>query len=266
MKNLFRSLAVCAMLSAFPLLPAHAEPMPAAAQGLKSPVTVAANIPRKWTQVPGKASEIAIGGDQVWALGVDTVPGGHSIFRYNGKGWDKIPGGASAIAVDSDGVPWVCQDNYDVYQRLGNEWSKVPGKAFQVAIGGEQVYVLGTDHTEGGYGIYRWARGAWEKLPGAGVTIAADSDGVPWVCNESNDIYRRVQNSWEKMPGKATQIAIGEETVWAIGADQVAGGSGVYRWARGIWERNDGGAKRVAVGRKHLWVVNDKGNIYRSDL
>jgi hypothetical protein len=233
---------------------------------VEQPITVAAVTPRKWTKVPGKASDIAIGGDKIWVLGTDNVRGGHSIYRFNGMDWDKIPGSAASIAVDSDGVPWVCQDNFDIYQRILNEWQKAPGKGYQVAIGGEEVYIIGTDAKKGGYGIYRWARGAWENIPGAGVTIAADGDGVPWVCNDNNDIYRRLDNKWEKMTGKATHVAIGGDNVWAIGADADKGGFGIYRWARGSWDKNNGSAKRIALSGTQVWVVNKHGDIFRSDL
>lgn len=235
-------------------------------QPAQQPRQIAAVTSRQWKKIPGKASDIAMGGDKVWVLGVDTVKGGHSIFRYNGKGWDKIPGAATAIAVDSDGVPWVCQDNYNIYQRVGDSWSRVPGKAFQVAIGGEQVWVLGTNHSKDGYDVYRYARGSWEKVAGAGVAIAADPDGVPWVCTEDNSIRRRLQDKWESMPGKATQVGIGGESVWALGVNATSGGHGIYRWARGEWEQNSGGAKRIAVGSKQVWVINDKGDIFCSDL
>jgi hypothetical protein len=90
--------------------------------------------------------------------------------------------------------------------------------------------------------------------------------GVPWVCNDNNDIYRRLDNKWENMPGKATHVAIGGDNVWAIGADADKGGFGIYRWARGTWEKNFGSATRIALSGTQVWVVNKDGNIYRSDV
>ena len=271
MKFLARALSAGLILSAMGLFvsggSAYAGDEPGS--GLRSasePTMVAAAVPRKWTHVPGKASDIAIGGNRVWVLGVDTIKGGSSIFRYNGRGWDNMGGSATAIAVGSDGDPWICQDNGHIYQRVANRWHPMPGRANQIASGGNQVYALGVISEAYGYDIYRWARGTWEKLDGSALSIAVDGDGMPWVCNSDNDIYRRVNNTWVKTPGKSSQLAISGNYVFAIGVDVENGGFGLHRWDGDGWEKHVCGATKVAVSDTQVWVINDEGNIFRSQL
>lgn len=53
-----------------------------------------------WRELPGRARDIGVGSDgTVWVIGTGTVPGGHSIHRWNGSAWSQIEGGAEAIAV-----------------------------------------------------------------------------------------------------------------------------------------------------------------------
>ena len=52
----------------------------------------------KWETVPGKVTDLAVGGDgSVWAVGVlQANGGGNIIYHYNPQvapGWDQVDGG-----------------------------------------------------------------------------------------------------------------------------------------------------------------------------
>ena len=72
-----------------------------------------------YQQMPGRASDIAIGGNgAVWIIGTNIVAGGpHDIWRWNEENlnWDVVPGGANAISVDVLGQPWVVQESGQIY-------------------------------------------------------------------------------------------------------------------------------------------------------
>jgi peptidoglycan hydrolase-like protein with peptidoglycan-binding domain len=73
-----------------------------------------------WEFLGGCATDIGIGSDgSVWKIGCDNVPGGHSIFKWNGSSFVKTndSGAALNIAVDSQGRPWVTNSAGDVFQR-----------------------------------------------------------------------------------------------------------------------------------------------------
>ncbi len=54
----------------------------------------------RWQMLPGRGTDIAVGGGSQWVIGTDSVHGGHGIYKWNSKkqNWDRIPGGAMAIS------------------------------------------------------------------------------------------------------------------------------------------------------------------------
>jgi hypothetical protein len=170
------------------------------------------------------------------------------------------------IAVDERGTPWVVNDSGDIYVQQGTGWRQLSGKARDIGAGGGEVWIIGTDRQSGGYGVWRWTRYGWEPARGAGVRIAVDGRGTPWVVNERSDIYVRRGTTWTKLPGKARDIgASGDGQAWAIGTDRTEGGYRVWRWTGSTWERSNGGGVAIAVSPEGIpWVVNDQRNIYRA--
>jgi hypothetical protein len=74
----------------------------------------------RFEPVPGKANDIGCGGDEVYVVGYNSVPGGYGIYRYaglvGGRPWESIPGGAVRIAADDKGKPWVVNDAGKIYR------------------------------------------------------------------------------------------------------------------------------------------------------
>ncbi|WDP90395.1 MAG: hypothetical protein HUN04_12095 [Desulfobacter sp.] len=204
-----------------------------------------------WEQMPGLAKDIGAGPDgSVWVIGVDPMPGGFGIYKWDGRTWTKNPeGGATRIDVDHRGMPWVVNNAGSIYRWNGRAWDELPGKASDIGIGPDgSVWVIGVDSMPGGFGIYRWNGGAWAKNPGGGaIRIDVDHQGMPWVLNNAGSIYRWNGRAWDELPGKARDIGLGISRALVIGINHVYGGFGIYEWKGNDWGNIPGGAVGVTV-------------------
>ncbi|WP_138466148.1 hypothetical protein [Poseidonocella sp. HB161398] len=181
-----------------------------------------------WETLPGRARDIGIGADgSVWIIAAEDLAEGFNLQRWTGQGWqpdgeigfDPLPDGtggvqvarglawinedgaspvagrhARRIAVESDGRPWVVDDQGDVHRRVHGGWLRLPhAEATDIGISAHGcVWIVGSDPRKGGYGIYRWYHGTdWDTLDGAGRRISVLSDGLTWICNDAGDIFRR---------------------------------------------------------------------------
>ena len=101
-------------------------------------------------------------------------------------------------------------------------WEQVPGEASAIAIGPEgAVWTVGTDRESGGFGIYRWDGAQFRKAPGiAGVRIAVDARGNPWVVDSFNNVRRWSASAWQNLPGWGKDVATGADgSVWSVGLE-----------------------------------------------
>jgi hypothetical protein len=147
-----------------------------------------------WVKVPGKARDLAFASDGTpWAINTNRATGGFGVSRWDGKAWQEVKGaGGMRIAVDSKGAVWVTNSRNEVYRREKDVWEKVTGTGQAVGAGGDaSVWVVGTNRTQGGFGICRWDGKGWAEVDGGGSAIAVDEKGKPWVVNTANEIYRR---------------------------------------------------------------------------
>ncbi len=214
------------------------------------------NSNAQWENLPGKAEAIAAGGDSagtaVWTIGQN-----NAAYKWDESAfsWQSYGGKATKIAVDSDGIPWVVNDQ-KVYRLRGQTWQNMPGKAVEIAAGGGNVFVIGDSKA-----VYQWNDDAfsWQSVGGKADLIGVDSEGIPWVVNDKK-IYRLRGQTWQNMPGKAVAIDAGGGTVWTIGES-----GAVYKWNdQGFtWESKGGKATQIAVGPDGVpYVVNDQ-KVYR---
>ncbi len=74
----------------------------------------------RWDRLPGLARDIGCGRDLVYVIGVNSVPGGHGIYRMTPQtgyqNWHPVNGGGERIAVDADGSPWVVNDLGQIFK------------------------------------------------------------------------------------------------------------------------------------------------------
>jgi hypothetical protein len=128
------------------------------------------------------------------------------------------------------------------------------------------VWIIGTNATPGGFGIYRWTGSGWGPVPGGAVTIAVAPDGTPFVVNSAQQTFEWTGSGWAQGPGTLTDIAMGADaSLWAIGTNATPGGFGIYRWIGSGWGSVRGGAVTISVGPNgHPWVINSTHHIYSS--
>lgn len=148
-----------------------------------------------WILLPGLAKDIGVGANgAAWIVGTNPSPGGFGIYRWTGTTWQGIDGGAVRIDVDPRGNPWVVNSEGAILRREGNRWIRLPGAARDIGIGADgTVWIVGTNATGGGFGIFRWLDNDWQKIDGGGTEISVDPKGAPWVVNADNNVFRRTQ-------------------------------------------------------------------------
>jgi Tectonin domain len=148
---------------------------------------------------------------------------------------------------------------------LSATWLQLPGAGTDVGVGADgSLWVIGTNGTTGGFGIFRWNGTSWDQVDGGGVRIAVDPNGAPWVVNNRNQIFQMVGGTWELRPGAGTDIGVGADgSVWVIGTNGTTGGFGIFRWNGTSWDQVDGGGVNISVdeGGPAL-VTNDRNHIF----
>ena len=167
---------------------------------------------------------------------------------------------ASAAAALVPGAP--------AHAQLGSSWFLLPGSARDVGTGPDgSIFVIGVDRqTSAGFGIHRWNGSAFEAGAGAGMRIAVDPKGNPWVVNRQSEIWAWDGNGFARMPGSANDIGIGADgTVCVIGTnDRSSAGWPIYRWNGRSWASFPGYGTNISVDPEgRPWVVNEQNAIYR---
>jgi len=75
---------------------------------------------------------------------------------------------------------------------LGRSWALQAGTANDIGIGADgSVWIIGTNATVDGYGIYRWNGANWYPVDGGAVNVSVDQHGYPWVTNDLGSILQR---------------------------------------------------------------------------
>jgi hypothetical protein len=95
----------------------------------------------------------------------------------------------------SDATAWVIGEDGRIYRQVntGDGWIEKPGCATAIANAGkDDVWVIGCDAADaaGNRSIYQWDGSTWVKRPGAGVEIALQPDGKPWLLQADGSIWR----------------------------------------------------------------------------
>jgi peptidoglycan hydrolase-like protein with peptidoglycan-binding domain len=164
-----------------------------------------------WVLRPGCATDIAVGSDgSVWKVSCELQAGGFTVNKWNGSSWGiNATGGLGArrisIGAYSPGgtiVPWIVQDDGDVYRRTLNSASSGSwgsplsnGVSDIAASAAGYTWALGENAIIGGFRVYVWneqaflalgdpqpsQRAHWVQVPGAGRNIATDSGGNPYI-------------------------------------------------------------------------------------
>jgi len=236
-----------------------------------------------WEQLPGTGIDIAIGRDGnhvVFAINTTLVTstGGNQVVKWDSVNstWNAVSGGAGIrISVDASGNPWVVNKSNFIYKYNGSTWTQVPGTATDIGISNTNgsVYAINTTLvTSADYQVVKWnpTTPGWDVVPNcAGIRIAVDGSGMPWVVNKLGSIFRYNGSSWTQLPGAATDIGIGAEgSVYIVGTTLVSptGGYRISKWSGSGWTDTASGAGiNIAVDwMGHPWTTNASNLIYRN--
>lgn len=192
-----------------------------------------------------KGTDVSVGANgTIFLIGKRNVSstGGYNIlYLKNGKFITLPHCAAVKIAVSPDGIPWVVNKSHLIYKYIDSSspWQQMPGTATDIAIGANgSVYAIGTKKVSdtGGYNIMKWNGEKWNDMPDcAGIHIAVDPNGIPWVVNKSNIVYRYSgKYLWNPINGvRANDIGIGADGsifITAKSADEY-----IYKLNHGMW-------------------------------
>lgn len=169
-----------------------------------------------WTQMPGCARDIGIGGNfppSVWVIGCGFPDG--TVYRWMGSAngwWPCFQGGAAVrIAVDFEGKPWVVNSQGRVFRRTSGDpnsgtWIELPAPSpgaadIGVHLQGETVWTWITNTSGGIFALNQQTgngneagegfpnRNGWVQVAGGARRVAVYGTSV-WVTNSANQIFR----------------------------------------------------------------------------
>ena len=265
--------------------------------------------------LPGAAKDIGVNTTgTAWVIG-KCPQSDCAIFKWSeaaGNWVLDVSGGAAAnITVDGTGLPWVVNSQQQIFRRTRNDpgsgtWTRQPGAAYDIGTSPngsiDSTWVIGTDPVVDvfncgptgctvifhGFGVYHWNGSGWDRVPtGAGVRIAVDEVGVPWIVDAQGQIFQLSSRSpsdgtWLLQPGAATDVAVdyaGSAFVIGTGVGQVfvrdnqAGmtfdpleGASIdskIALAVNTWLPLNITGTRIAVDGARTWVIDAGGNIVR---
>jgi hypothetical protein len=235
-------------------------------------VTGQTPVSAAWVGTNG-ATDVGCGGGNVFAVSKDLVGGGYKCYKWNSPSWTLFDGGLLRIDADQNGHAWgVNQYNY-LYERTSNNtwiWhSEV--NALDVAIGDNGTrWIISDEAADGGYCVKKWNGTTWAKpsIGGAGIRIAVDPAGNPWVVNNYSNLLTIVSGQWYQYDvngaaNNATDVGVGSDgTVWIISHETVNGGYNIYKKVGSTFSNAHGGAIAISVNWTTPWVVNNGGYIF----
>ena len=121
-------------------------------------------------------------------------------------------------------------------------WRELPGLANDIGIGANgAAWVIGTNATPGGFGIWVLGQSGFTQVPGGAVRIAVGPDGQPWVVNRENAIYQYLGNAWRQLPGWSGHRRRSQRRSLGHRHAPRAGGFGIYTWNGSSWTEVPGG-------------------------
>lgn len=230
-----------------------------------------------WELLPGTGTDISVGADgSVFAIDttIVTTSTGYRVVKWNGTAWTVVSGGAGVrIAVDPSGMPWVVTKSNLIYKYNGSTWTLLPGTATDIGIGANgSVFAIDTTTASptGGFRVVKWNGTGWTVMTGAaGVRVAVDSTGAPWVVNKSHLIFRYNGTTWSALSGTATDIGVGgHNSVYIVGTTIItsSGGYRISKWNGSGWTDTVSGVGiNISVDPLgHPWAVNASHLIYRN--
>lgn len=237
---------------------------------------VALGLEMVWELLPGRAKDIAVGGDgSVWIVGNGF--GNRDVFRWNGSTWIEVGGSGVLIAAGPQGDPWLVNDDSDLFHRVNNQWVLITqtGSVSGVGVGADGTVLVTGGHScycgpVSNQKLYRYTPAAgFVLLPGNGEAAVIEPDGAGWwALNSNGEIFRWLGGpEYVRVEGHARDISRSVNgEIWIIGGGAFeAGDDRIFRWNGAQFElATTGQARYISVAPDGTpWVVNDGGRIFR---
>lgn len=187
-----------------------------------------------------------------------------NLWKLSSNTWVHIPGQAVDIASGPTGELWAVNASHQIWHSSkgdGSDWTLTAGSANEVVVGPRNdVYVLGTNATTSGYGIWKLSGSSWTAFPGSATSLAIDSQDTLWATNAQKEIWHNT-SGWTHLPGTANYVAAGA-SVYVLGTNTVGGGYGIWKWSGG-WTALPGGLVDLTVAPDgSLYGANSNHEIY----
>lgn len=201
------------------------------------------NCYSSWTQLPGIATDIGVGGSNPVGPVTWVTSGSNTVWKRTGNSFTQDPNqNGIAIAVTSGGVPWVVTTantirrrsdatcNPNAQSQCPGTWSAITGgSARDVAIGGssDSTWIVSNVASGNDFSVRRW-NGTAIVVPANTIQaqrITVDSNGFPWVVKADKTVFMNASTdgsvAWAQVtPGSACANDIGAGRnggVYAIG-------------------------------------------------
>lgn len=225
-----------------------------------------------------KVSDVAVGADgSIYVIGTDLVSatGGYGIYKVVGNKLNKLPLCAGVrIAVAPDGRPWVVNKSNFIYRFRDSTsaWEQMPGTATDIGIGANgSVFAIGTQDVSpsGGKNILKWDGSEWVSMPEcAGIHIAVDPMGIPYVTNLSNIVFKYKNdgtNLWDPINGiSATDIGVGADGSIFVTENTTSPSSIAQLVQSALWTQvatGNSGATSISVKPNGTFVYIDSNGL-----
>jgi hypothetical protein len=214
----------------------------------------------------GGASEISVSPvGAVWIVGKGT--GSQTSLTMSGTTITSPPVTPTRVAGDALGT-WVVGSGNELWHWVKNgsgpgSWVQSPQKVIDIGVGKNgDVWAIGSDQRI----LHMRADYTFEPISGAGVRIAVDPAGNPWVVNSGGQIWHYTGSSWALLDGKAKDISIAPDgTVYIVGTTPAPGGFELLRLNGNKWDHiAGGGGVALATGPHGVYVAQDDGKVVTS--
>lgn len=172
-----------------------------------------------WDNLPGKASEIAAGGDEVWIIAEKKDPD-NDISRWDGTNWVTVPGQGAKISVTANGTAYVVNSLGNLYRRtktstvgfvrIADGVSEVNATPF-LRNSAESQEIVVTANTAGR--VATLSGDSWYASNGDGIAWGQNFTNGPYALRVARDNYQslRVYAILANTPyGQAGPVIIGE--------------------------------------------------------
>jgi Tectonin domain len=218
-----------------------------------------------WRRINGTAQALAISASgKVMALS----PDGQAWQRLSTQGWSKLPGRFSRLTVLPNGEPWALDNEGRILRFSGSQWLEMPSRASELSAGSNGVLWVLLD--DGRLAQWQSSGRIWQAIEATSPwktlrSLAVESNGAPWIINQSGQVNRFDGNAWQAVPGvMADALATGPDgSIFALAAGQIRR----YNRLEKRWLRVTGQAKAIAVGPQGMpWIVTNRHEIYASAM